>query len=70
MQQAPVSSSMIQQHVGASSKKRKHGSTHPSTLQDAWARSLKKKAEIAEEQLFYQCNRAFNAACTGAYKKY
>ena len=49
-----------------SSKKR----ARSSTLQGAWAPSLKKKAEIAEERFFYQCNLAFHVACTSAYKRF
>ncbi|MCO5587396.1 hypothetical protein L7F22_041345 [Adiantum nelumboides] len=41
-----------------------------STLQDIWAPSLKKQAEIAEERFFYQCNIAFHASRTGAYKRF
>ncbi|MCO5579546.1 hypothetical protein L7F22_033403 [Adiantum nelumboides] len=69
-QQAPIPSATMEEHVGASSKKRTRGGTRPSTLQEAWAPSLKKKAEIAEERFFYQCNIAFNVARTGAYKRF
>ncbi|MCO5591647.1 hypothetical protein L7F22_045637 [Adiantum nelumboides] len=68
--EAPVPSSATEERVEASSKKRTRGSTRPSTLQDAWAPSLKKKAKIAEERIFYQGNIAFNAARTRAYKRY
>ncbi|MCO5611472.1 hypothetical protein L7F22_065725 [Adiantum nelumboides] len=69
-QQAPIPSATTEEHVGASSKKRTRGSTRPSTLQEAWTPGLKKKAEIAEKRFFYQCNIAFNAARTGAYKRF
>ncbi|MCO5550258.1 hypothetical protein L7F22_003739 [Adiantum nelumboides] len=68
-QQAPLPSSTTEEHVRASSKKRTRGSTRPSTLQEACAPGLK-KAEIAEERLFYQCNIAFSVARTGTYKRY
>ncbi|MCO5552387.1 hypothetical protein L7F22_005898 [Adiantum nelumboides] len=66
----PTKPLTIRQRIEASAKKRTRGSTRPSTLQDAWVPSLKKKTEIAEEIFFYQCNIAFNAARTGAYKRY
>ncbi|MCO5572814.1 hypothetical protein L7F22_026573 [Adiantum nelumboides] len=67
-QQAPPPPCAVEEHVEASSRKRTRG-TRP-TLQEAWAPSLKKKAEIVEERFFYQCNIAFNAPRTGAYKRY
>ncbi|MCO5567502.1 hypothetical protein L7F22_021196 [Adiantum nelumboides] len=67
-QHAPPPPCAVEKHVEASSRKRTRG-TRP-TLQEAWAPSSKTKAEIAEERFFYQCNIAFNAACTGVYKRY
>ncbi|MCO5600568.1 hypothetical protein L7F22_054682 [Adiantum nelumboides] len=61
----------VQQHIAGSSRKRARGSsTRSSTLHDVWAPSLKKQAEIAEERFFYQCNIAFHASRTGAYKRF
>ncbi|MCO5571099.1 hypothetical protein L7F22_024831 [Adiantum nelumboides] len=67
-EQAPPPPCAVEKHVEASLRKRTSG-TRP-TLQEAWASSLKKKAEIAEEKFFYQCNIAFNATRTRAYKRY
>ncbi|KAI5059879.1 hypothetical protein GOP47_0024299 [Adiantum capillus-veneris] len=68
-QAAPSQSEVGQLGVGTH-KKRARTSGHSSTLHDVWAPSLKKAAEIAEERFFYQCNIAFHAARTGAYKRF
>ncbi|MCO5579163.1 hypothetical protein L7F22_033016 [Adiantum nelumboides] len=65
--QGPTAPLQVDQHATGSSRKRGRRS---STLQDIWAPSLKKQAEIAEERFFYQCNRAFHASRTGAYKRF
>ncbi|MCO5609228.1 hypothetical protein L7F22_063452 [Adiantum nelumboides] len=76
-QAAPISTThpppqpQVQQHVAGSSRKRARGSSaRSSTLHDVWAPSLKKQAEIADERFFYQCNIAFHASRTGAYKRF
>ncbi|MCO5557904.1 hypothetical protein L7F22_011477 [Adiantum nelumboides] len=67
----PPPQPQVQQHVAGSSRKRARGSsTRSSTLHDVWAPSLKKQAEIVEERFFYQCNIAFHASRTGAYKRF
>ncbi|MCO5547802.1 hypothetical protein L7F22_001254 [Adiantum nelumboides] len=65
--QGPTTPLQVDQHATGSSRKRGRRS---STLQDIWAPSLKKQAEIAEERFFYQCNIAFHASRTGAYKRF
>ncbi|MCO5557502.1 hypothetical protein L7F22_011067 [Adiantum nelumboides] len=65
--QGPTTPLQVDQHATGSSRKRGRRS---STLQDIWAPSLKKQAEIAEERFFYQCNIAFHASRTRAYKRF
>ncbi|MCO5596727.1 hypothetical protein L7F22_050795 [Adiantum nelumboides] len=67
----PPPQPQVQQHVAGSSRKRARGSSaRSSTLHDVWAPSLKNQAEITEERFFYQCNIAFHASRTGAYKRF
>ncbi|KAI5065955.1 hypothetical protein GOP47_0018579 [Adiantum capillus-veneris] len=68
-QAAPSQHEVGQLGVGTG-RKRARTLARSSTLHDVWAPSLKKAAEIAEEHFFYQCNIAFHAARTGAYKRF
>ncbi|MCO5599680.1 hypothetical protein L7F22_053785 [Adiantum nelumboides] len=64
-----VSSSQIHAHV--SKKYKQHVAPHlQTTLASRFAPKLKKDAEFAEKQFFYQCNLAFRIARSPAYHRF
>ncbi|MCO5559418.1 hypothetical protein L7F22_013017 [Adiantum nelumboides] len=64
-----VSSSQI--HANVSKKSKQHVAPHlQTTLASRFAPKLKKEAEIAEQQFFYQCNLAFRIARSPAYHRF